>query len=174
MSEKIVKAVISAIPTVILVVCVVAAFATQGWDVQATLVGDKPIEVLETLVPVPAESAVGEELKLLEVTDFRLSDDGTKRILEAVFHSPLNVPVTIKELSADVIMDGNSYTVSLPNEVEIPAKGSASLTLEGALLEVQTPSTLPSAGKFTLSNMRMTLDISGIELQIEESEPGGR
>lgn len=164
MSEKIVKAVISAIPTVILVVCVVAAFATQGWDVQATLVGDNPIEVLEALVP--AESAVGGEL--LEVTDFWLSDDGTKLVLEAVFHSPLNVPVTIKELSADIIMGDNSCTVSLPNEVEIPAKGSASLTLEGAL-----PESLPSAGKFTLSNMRMTLDISGIELQMEESEPGG-
>lgn len=164
MSEKIVKAVISTIPTVILVVCVVAAFATQGWDVQATLVGDNPIEVLEALVP--AESAVGREL--LEVTDFWLSDDGTKLVLEAVFHSPLNVPVTIKELSADIIMGDNSCTVSLPNDVEIPAKSSASLTLEGAL-----PESLTSAGKFTLSNMRMTLDISGIELQMEESEPGG-
>ncbi len=166
MNEKTLGAVISAIPTVILVVCVVAAFATHGWNVQATLIGDNPAEVLERLVP--GESDMGKDL--LEVTNSRVSDDGTKLVLEAVLHSPLNVPVTIKELSADVVMGDNSCTVSLPNAVEIPAKGSASLTLEGALPEVQM---LPSGRTPTFRNMKMTLDISGIELKMEESGLGG-
>ncbi|MDI6810122.1 MAG: hypothetical protein QMD80_00320 [archaeon] len=57
---------------------------------------------------LPADLA-GEE-ELLEVTDLRLSEDGTKLVLEAVLHSPLNVPVTIKEMQAEFILDGILYT----------------------------------------------------------------
>ncbi|MGB2727897.1 MAG: hypothetical protein WBD09_05410 [Halobacteriota archaeon] len=176
MSEKILKVVLSAIPTILLVICVVAGFATHGWDVQAALFSEDPQEIVERLLP----SEIGAEAEFIEVTDFEISEDLSKLTIEAVLRSPLNVPVKIKELSAEIILYGSPVTISLPGEVEIPAKGSASLKLEGSLPEVpaqtQMPPTLPSAKQSTPTNIRnvkMKLDISGIELEIEESGLGG-
>ncbi|MBC8520744.1 MAG: hypothetical protein H8D26_01955 [Methanomicrobia archaeon] len=175
MSEKILKVVLSAIPTILLVICVVAGFATHGWDVQAALFSEDPQEIVERLLP----SEIGAEEGFIEVTGFKPSEDGTFTI-EAVLRSPLNVPVKIKELSAELILYGSPVTISLPGEVEIPAKGSASLKLEGALpavpAQTQMPPTLPSAEQSTptnIRNVRMKLDISGIELEMEESGLGG-
>ena len=175
MNEKILKVVLSAIPTILLVICVVAGFATHGWDVQAALFSEDPQEIVERLLP----SEIGAEEGFIEVTGFKPSEDGTFTI-EAVLRSPLNVPVKIKELSAELILYGSPVTISLPGEVEIPAKGSASLKLEGALpavpAQTQMPPTLPSAEQSTptnIRNVRMKLDISGIELEMEESGLGG-
>jgi len=164
------KAVLSAIPMILLIACVLAAFATQDWDVRATLFAEDPLKTAERLLP----SKTGAETEFLEVTGFAISEDRSKLALEAVLHSPLNVPVKIKELSAEVILNGSTVAISLPSEVEIPVKGSASLKLEGPLPEV--PPTLPSEEKptSTLCNMQMKLDISGIELEMEGTGLGGR
>lgn len=176
MDEKILKVVLSAIPTILLVICVVAGFATNGWDVQAALFSEDPQEIVERLLP----SEMGAEAGFIEVTGFAISEDLSKLTIEAVLRSPLNVPVKIKELSAELILYGSPVTISLPGEVEIPAKGSASLKLEGSLpavpAQTQMPLTLPSAKQSTPTNIRnvkMKLDISGIELEIEESGLGG-
>jgi hypothetical protein len=171
MSEKIIKVVISLIPTILIIACVGAAFATHDWDMQATVFGESPLQALESLLPTGlAGDGAGE---FLEVTDVRLSEDGTKLVLEAVLHSPLNVPVTIKELTAESTLEGSTITIRLPDEVKVPAQGSANVMLEGSLPVAQTPSMLPSAEAFTLDRMEMTLDIGGIELKLWNLGLGG-
>jgi hypothetical protein len=171
MSEKIIKMVISIIPTILIIACVGAAFATHDWNMQATILGENPLQALERLMPSGLAGDGGEEF--LEVTDVRLSEDGTKLFLEAALHSPLAVPVTIKELTAEVELEGSTVAIHLPEEVAIPAQGSVNVTLEGSLPVAQTPSTLPSAEAFTLDRMEMTLDIGGIELKLGNLGLGG-
>jgi len=171
MGEKIIKVVISLIPTILIIACAGAAFATHDWDMQATILGENPLEALERLMPTGL-AGDGEE-EFLEVTDVRLSEDSTKLVLEVALHSPLAVPVTIKELTAEIELEGSTVAIHLPEEVAIPAQGSANVTLEGSLPVAQTPSTLPSAEAFTLDRMEMTLDIGGIELKLENLGPEG-
>jgi hypothetical protein len=90
-----------------------------------------------------------------------------------VLHSPLNVPVTIKELSVEFPLDGSSAILRLPEAVVVPAQGSANLELEGVLPEAETLPTPPSTEELTFGSIKMTLDIGGIELHLEESELGG-
>ena len=169
MNEKILRLLISIIPTILIIACVVAAFATNDWNVQTTVLGVNPLKTLETLMP--AQNEVGGEF--LEVTDSRLSGDGTKLIVEAMLHSPLGVSVTIKEMYIEFILGESAVTLRLPEEVKVPAKGSASLTLEGSTSEVPTQITLPSMEQFTLGGMGLTLDIGGIELKLENLGLGG-
>ena len=169
MNEKIIKAVVPLVPLILIITCTGAAFATHGWDVQATLVEENPVKVLERLLP--AEADIEEEP--FEVTGVKLSENGTKLVLEGVLHSPLNVPVTIKEMVAKFTLEGNTATIRLPEEIEVPARGSANLRLEGALPELQNPLTFTSREKFALESLDMTLDICGIELKLEESVLGG-
>jgi hypothetical protein len=168
MDEKIIRIAVSIIPTIIIIACIMAAFATHGWDVRATLLGEQSLQALELFSP---EDFSGEEA-LFEVTGFMLSEDRTKLILEAVFHSPINLPVTIKEMRAEFILDGCTVVTHLPSEVQVPARGSRSLTLEG-LPAADGPSTFPSAEKLTPQSMMMTVDIGGIIVKIDESDAGG-
>ncbi|MHC1623258.1 MAG: hypothetical protein ACXQTR_01550 [Candidatus Methanospirareceae archaeon] len=110
-----------------------------------------------------------------KISDFKLSEGGEKVVLEAVLHSPLNVPVTIKELSVEFPLDGSSAIaiLRLPEAVVVPAQGSANLELEGVLPEAETLPTPPSTEELTFGSIKMTLDIGGIELRLEESELGG-
>lgn len=168
MGEKILKVVLSMIPTILIVVCVVAAFATHGWDVQRTIFGEDPQKAVEGLMPF--ELGGGAEEEFFEITGFEISDGLRKLTIEAVLRSPLNVPIKIKELSIEFIVDSSTVTVSLPSEVEVPAKGSANLKLEGllprTLAQMQKPPTLPSEEKLTPRSMKMTLEIRGIELEV--------
>jgi hypothetical protein len=170
MSEKIIRAVLPVIPTILLITCVVAAFAVNDWNVQATLFPEDPHKTMERLLPFE----LGAETELLEDVDLKLSEDRSKLTFEAVLHSPLKVPITIKEMSAEVILDGNTVFISLPSEVEIPAQGSARLKLEGSLAEVEVSTQLPEEMPTPdIRNMRMKLDIRGIELEMGESGMGG-
>jgi hypothetical protein len=169
MSEQVVRAIVPLIPLILIFSCVGTAFATHDWDVQATLIGEQPLEALEVLVPAEGD----EEEEILELKDFQFADNSTKLSLEVVLHSPLNVPVTIKELSTEFELAGSAVTICLPEEVEVPARGSASLTLEGSLPEMQDPFTIPSAETFAFRGMKLTLDVYGIELALDESAQGG-
>ncbi len=171
MSKKIIRAVLPVIPTILLITCIVAAFAVQDWNVQGTIFGEEnPLKKAEELLPFES----GAETELLEDVDLKISEDRSKLIFEAVLHWPLNVPVTIKEMSAEVLLDGNAVNISLPSEVEIPAKGSKRLKLEGSLAEVEVPSQLSEEMPTpNIRNMKMTLNIRGIELEIGESGLGG-
>ncbi len=171
MSERIIRAVLPVIPTILLITCIVAAFAVNGWNVQTTLLAESPRKTMERLLPFEH----GAETELLEDVDFTLSEDRSRLTFEAVLHSPLKVPVTIKEMSAEVVLDGGTAFISLPGEVEIPAKGSVRLKLEGSLAGAEEPTQLPGEMPTPdIRNMKMKLDIRGIELEMGESGLGGR
>jgi hypothetical protein len=169
MSEQAVRAIIPIIPLILIFGCVGTAFATNDWDVQATLMGEQPFEAFGTLVPAESDG----DGEVLEFTDFQLADNDTKLMLEVTLHSPLNVPVTIKELSTEFALAGSAVTLCLPEEVEVPAQGSVSLTLEGALPEMQDTLTVPPLETFAFRGMKLTLDVYGIQLKLEESGQGG-
>ena len=169
MGEKIIKLVISLIPTILIIACVGAAFATHDWDMQATILGENPLEALESFMP--SEMNATEEP--LEIINFTFSEEENEVVLEAVLHSPLNVPVTIKEMQAEFELEGSTVTIHLPEEVAIPAQGSASITLEGSLPPLQDQLTYPSAENLTPRSMTMTVDVGGIEVKFENLGLGG-
>jgi hypothetical protein len=83
------------------------------------------------------------------------------------------VPVTIKDAVVQVALNGTDIALRAPEAVVIPARGSASLRLEGPLPGLTAaPAVLP-LDQFTLSRMSITVDVSGIELQWEGAELGG-
>lgn len=158
MDEKKMVFVLSAIPAILLVGCIVAAFATHGWNVRTTLFSEDPLKTVERLLPFEFDA----ETEFLEVKGIELAEGGSKFAIEAVIHSPLNVPMTIEELSAEVVVGNSTSTISLPGKVEIPAKGSSSIKLEGSLPKAG----MPSGAEPKIRNMKMKLDITGLKLEV--------
>lgn len=57
--------------------------------------------------------------------------------------------------------------------INTPARGSASVTLEGSLPPLQDSHTYPSAEDLTPRSMMMVVGIGGIELKLEDLGLGG-
>ena len=167
MGEKIVRWVVPIIPTLLLASCVVAAFATNGWDVKATLFAEDPAKIAESLTDF-GPAAGSEPFKL---NDFTISDDRIAAEIE--INSPLNIPVTVEELSADIGIGDSTSTISLQEPVTIPAKGSANLNLEGTLpiSMISDPQALQDMGSENpeIRGVNMKIDVAGIKLEIKES-----
>ncbi|RLG28459.1 hypothetical protein DRO03_09745 [Methanosarcinales archaeon] len=165
MDEKTIRSAVPIVPAVLLIGCILAAFATHGWDMQATLFAEDPAEATKSLMEF-GSGAPGGESEFFKFNDVDISGDRVTVKLDV--QSPLNMPITVKELSADIPVGDGIGMVSLPAPVTIPAKGSASLNLEG---------TTPDAGAIpdphaqknpAVRNMEMVLNISGIELSIKQ------
>ena len=167
MNERIVRWIVPIIPTLLLVTCVVAAFATNGWDAKTTFFAEDPTTIAESLTNF-GQAAGSEPFKL---NDYTIS--GNRIAAEIMINSPLNTPVIVEELSVDVGAGDATSTISLPEPVTIPAKGSASLNLEGALPISMTSNPqdiqLPSSGNPEIRGMSMKLDVAGIKLEIKET-----
>ncbi|MDF2954756.1 MAG: hypothetical protein OD815_000372 [Candidatus Alkanophagales archaeon MCA70_species_2] len=155
------KAVLSTAPTVILIMCIVAAFATHGW--RAALFPEDLTKTVKRLMPFKLDA----EAKFLEVASFELSEDGTF-VLELKLNSLLSVPVQVEELSVEVAVGESTSVVSLPNAVEVPAKGSANLRLEGKL-PAEALENAKSSEQLTLRSASMRINVSGIILEVWES-----
>lgn len=170
MNERIVRWVIQVIPTVLLIGCIVAAFATNGWNVQATLFAEDPVETAKSLVDFnPDASGGGQEF--FKVNDVSLSGD--RVTVEIEIHSPINMPVTVEELSGDMPVGNGASTISLSEPVTIPAKGSANLNLEGALPDITAISDPHSLESQAIRNVSMTFDIAGIRLKVKQPDDVG-
>ena len=94
-------------------------------------------------------------------------------MLDILIHSPFTVPLIIKALEIQLECNGTAITFRAPDEVVIPARGSASVRLEGALPGSTAPPALLPLDQVTLSRVSIKVDVSGIELQWEGSELGG-
>jgi hypothetical protein len=166
-NEKIIRALVPIIPVIFLIGCVGAAFATHNWDIQATLFGENPLQAVERFLP--DEMSTGAEP--FEVTNVTL-EGRNKVVVGMIIHSPLTVPVKIKELTAEFSLDGSPIRMSLPEEVTIPAQGSASVILEGLLPEAQRPPEAELTKAFVLESMELILDAGGVELKLGNLGPG--
>jgi hypothetical protein len=169
MTARILSAVVHLIPALIIFACAGSAFAVHDWDVPGTLIGEDPLAVVERLVPVAAE--VDEEP--FELTELTLSEDGSNLVLDIHIHSPFTVPIILKALEIQLECAGTTITFRAPAEVVIPARGGASVRLEGALPGPTAPPALLPLDQSTLRRISITVDVSGIELQWESSELGG-
>jgi len=167
MDEKVIRSAVPIIPAVLLIGCILAAFATNGWDVQATLFAEDPAKTAKSLTDF-GSGAPGEGSEFFKFNDVDISGDRVTVKLE--IQSPLNIPITVKELSAEIPVGGGVGMVSLPEPVTIPAKGSASLNLEGTMPDGGTVSDPHAMENPAVRNMNMVLDISGIELSIKQPE----
>jgi len=168
MTARILSAVVHLIPALIIIACAGSAFAVHGWDVPATLIGEDPLVVVERLVPAAADF----DEEPFELNELTVSEDRSTLVLDLLVHSPFTVPVTIKDAVVQVALNGTAITLRASDEVIIPARGSGSLRLEGALPGLTAaPAVLP-LDQFTLSRMSITVDVSGIELELESSELG--
>ncbi|HIE30783.1 MAG TPA: hypothetical protein EYP67_00155 [Methanosarcinales archaeon] len=174
MGEKIVGWSVPIIPTLLLVSCVAAAFATNGWDAKATLFAEDPAKIAESLAGFGP--AAGSEL--FKLNDYTISGD--RVVIEIEINSPVNVSATVEELSFDIGVGDSTSTIALPAPVIIPAKGSASLNLEGALPDshaISDPQDLQlmGSGNPEIRGVKMKIDVAGIKLEIKESgaELGG-
>lgn len=166
MKERTIKGILSIIPTILMLLCILAAFATNDWNIGSTLAFEDPEETAEKLL---SNFGFGEgfiDEDVIQVKDFRLSQDGRKIFLEVVFNSPLDVPMTVKELSFVYNIGNSDITLSLPSEVVVPAKGSADLNLEGNLPLAESMANLHSGKTPSLRNIRIKLDIEGMELGV--------
>ncbi|MEA1870154.1 MAG: hypothetical protein U9N09_08460 [Euryarchaeota archaeon] len=167
MDEKTIRSAVPIIPAVLLIGCILAAFATHGWDVQATLFAEDPAKTVKSLTEF-GSGAPGGGSEFFKFNDVDISGDRVTVKLEV--QSPLNIPITVKELSAEIPAGGGVGMVSLPEPVKIPAKGLASLNLEGTMPDARTISDPHAMENPAVRNMNIVLDISGIELSIKQPE----
>ena len=167
MGEKIIRSAVPIIPAVLLIGCILAAFATHGWDVQATLFAEDPAKTAKSLTEF-GSGAPGGGSEFFKFNDVDISGDRVTVKLDV--QSPLKIPITVKELSAEIPVGGGVGMISLPEPVTIPAKGSASLNLEGTMPDARTISDPHALENPAVRNMNMVLDISGIELSIKQPE----
>ena len=169
MDEKTIRSAVPIVPAVLLIGCILAAFATNGWDAQATLFAEDPAKTAKSLTDFGSgASGGGGESEFFKFNDVVISGDRVTVKLEV--QSPLNIPITVKELSAEIPVGGGVGMVSLPEPVKIPAKGSASLNLEGTVPDAGTISDPHTMENPAVRDMNMVLDISGIELSIKQPE----
>ncbi len=167
MDEKVIRSAVPIIPAVLLIGCILAAFATHGWDAQATLFAEDPAKTAKSLTEF-GSGVPGEGSEFFKFNDVDISGDRVTVKLE--IQSPLNMPITVKELSAEIPVGDGVGMVSLPEPVTIPAKGQASLNLEGTTPDSRTISDHHAMENRAVRNMNMVLDISGIELRIKQPE----
>lgn len=158
MGEKILKFILPTIPLILLGACVMAAFAAHDWDVQRTLFADDPMKKMEQILSPGAIS----NRETIELVNIDLSDGSDEIALDLMFHSPLNVPVTVTKISADITIGNSVGALRLADAVNVPAGGSAMINMEGQL--DGTPS---MAGAQSISNLTMELLIGGITIGIE-------
>ncbi|MEA3325399.1 MAG: hypothetical protein U9Q37_09780 [Euryarchaeota archaeon] len=165
MDEKTIRSAVPIVPAVLLIGCILAAFATHGWDMQATLFAEDPTEAAKSLTEF-GSGAPGGGSEFFKFNDVDISGDRVTVKLDV--QSPLNMPITVKELSADIPVGDGIGMVSLPDPVTIPAKGSASLNLEGTTPDAGTIPDPHAQKNPAVRNIEMVLDISGIELSIKQ------
>ncbi|MHC1635637.1 MAG: hypothetical protein ACXQTS_03310 [Candidatus Methanospirareceae archaeon] len=156
------RGIIRVIPTIILIMCIVEAFATHDWDIKATIFPESPMEMVKKFIPLEGITS-GE---LLEIENFEISEDGSKLMVKMTFRSPLNIPLRIEDLSGEVVVVGGVYRVSLPQEVEVLPGEVVDLELEGKFLETGEPFPSPSVTESVFRNLRMKLNIKGLRIEV--------
>ncbi len=167
MNERIVRWIVPIVPTLLLVSCVVAAFAINGWDAKATFFAEDPTKIAESLTNF-GQATGSEPFKL---NDYTIT--GNHIAAEIEINSPLNIPVIVEELSVDVGTGDIISTIAISEPVIIPAKGSTSLNLDGALpismISDSQDMSLANSGNPEIRGMNMKLDVAGIKLEIKET-----
>ena len=151
------KWVLRVIPTLLFILCVLAAFATHGFSLKSTLFSASPEEVLAEKMLTPLNAEVGGE-EFLKIVDSGV--EGDKMFVTLSARSPFPANVTVK--SASLYAGGSEF--SLVGPVVIPAGGSAILRFEAPFnaSSAQQVTTGLEMGKITLK-----MEVKGVEVEFQ-------
>jgi len=176
--EKILGALLFMLSLSLAVVPIIAAFSAHGWDPMATLLGDSnPIETqFGDLQNLNLKNMFGNpdfgNLANLGLADLLSLLQGGPINVTIPVTSPLNFPITVKNISGNLVSKDNNVTLGyfqLVNEVQFPAYGSKVLTIAGnintaeALADVENHKGWPKNIDFENSSLK--LDIYGIVIE---------
>ena len=150
------KWVLRVIPTLLFILCVLAAFATHGFSLKSTLFSASPEEVLAEKMLAPLNATRGEEF--LKIVDAGV--EGDKMFVTLSARSPFPANVTVK--SASLYAGGSEFNLVEP--VVIPAGGSAILRFEAPFnaSSAQQVTTGLEMGKITLK-----MEVKGVEVEFQ-------
>ena len=148
------KWVLRVIPTLLFILCVLAAFATHGFSLKSTLFSASPEEVLAEML-TPLNATRGEEF--LKIEDAGV--EGDKMLVTLSARSPFPANVTVK--SASLYAGGSEFNLVEP--VVIPAGGSAILRFEASFNASSAQQAAgPEVGKISLK-----MEVKGVEVEFQ-------
>lgn len=145
-----------------MILCVLIAFSANDWDVQSTIFPEDPQKTVERILPFGADS----QAEFFEVVAYELSEDKSNILIEIMVHSPLAVPIKIEDFSAEVDFGDGISLLTLVNEIEVPANGSESLTLNCPVPKTLVSPESASEISPTFHNMSIKLVVEGIEMEV--------
>ncbi len=151
MGGGLLKFVLRVIPSLIFVLCVLAAFATHEFSLKSTLFSASPEEILAAMLPSLNTSMNGE---FIEIVDS--GTEGDKRFITLSARSPFPANLTVK--SGSLYAEGVKFELVEP--VEIPAGGSAILRFEAPLASSAQQTFEPE-----VSEIALKMDVKGVEIE---------
>ncbi|MCW3132680.1 MAG: hypothetical protein N2V73_08195 [Candidatus Methanospirare jalkutatii] len=153
------KWVLRVIPTLLFILCVLAAFATHGFSLKSTLFSASPEEVLAEML-TPLNATRGEEF--LKIVDAGVEGDKMFVTLSACSPFPANVPANVTVKSASLYAGGSEF--SLVEPVVIPAGGSAILRFEAPL---NASSAQQAAAGLEVGKITLKMEVKGVEVEFQ-------
>ena len=150
------KWVLRVIPTLLFILCVLAAFATHGFSLKSTLFSASPEEVLAEKMLAPLNATRGEEF--LKIEDAGV--EGDKMFVTLSARSPFPANVTVK--SASLYAGGSEF--SLVEPVVIPAGGSAILRFEAPF---NASSAQQAAAGLEVGKITLKMEVKGVEVEFQ-------
>ncbi|MCW7074916.1 MAG: hypothetical protein OCU24_03565 [Candidatus Methanospirare jalkutatii] len=151
------KWVLRVIPTLLFILCILAAFATHGFSLKSTLFSASPEEVLAEKMLTPLNATRGEEF--LKIVDAGVEEDKMFVTLSARSPFPANVPANVTVKSASLYAGGSEF--SLVEPVVIPAGGSAILRFEAPL---NASSAQQAAAELEVGKITLKMEVKGVEV----------
>ena len=149
------KWVLRVIPTLLFILCILAAFATHGFSLKSTLFSASPEEVLAEML-TPLNATRGEEF--LKIEDAGV--EGDKMFVTLSARSPFPANVTVK--SASLYAGGSEF--SLVEPVVIPAGGSAILRFEAPF---NASSAQQAAAGLEVGKITLKMEVKGVEVEFQ-------
>jgi hypothetical protein len=137
------------------------SLGTHNWNIMAAVMpSDAEIQQTTDMVTGLFDTnAVSENMFSIGIPTIQ----GSTIQIPAQFNSPFNIPITIKELTASVSDQGVTIAqVQTAGAVEIPARGSANITLVGTYTGA-----VPTDPQFVGGNI--TFGFYGIDVQVQMS-----
>jgi len=150
------KWVLRVIPTLLFILCILAAFATHGFSLKSTLFSASPEEVLAEKMLTPLNATSGEEF--LKIVDAGV--EGDKMFVTLSACSPVPANVTVK--SASLYAGGSEFNLVEP--VVIPAGGSAILRFEAPF---NASSAQQAAAGLEVGKITLKMEVKGVEVEFQ-------
>ena len=175
MKESAFEGIVTAIPILILIISVLIPLSANGWNIMGTLLPANPLQgVGSGLLPgTGGAGGASGQAPMVSIQGSGLSPDGSRMYLDVMLRNPLPMEVDVKTFSASLPVGGTVLSLSLAQPVSIPSGGSAPARLEGPRPMGLTPRSSLSPSSSDLTDLKMTVSASGIEMTLDEDHIRG-